>query len=148
MMLRFSDRRSTRRAPVIAALLALVLLLVACTPEQQAIGNHVNDSRRAVGGSELYFDAYLNEKAQAWAEHLARIGRLEHSHLPQGTRPGWRKLGENVGRGPSIAAVHQGFMGSPGHRANVLDPSFTHMGTGAAVGANGVVYVVQVFATY
>jgi len=32
--------------------------------------------------------------------------------------------------------VHEAFMDSPGHRANVLDPSFTHGGVGAAAADN------------
>lgn len=46
--------------------------------------------------------------------------------------------GENIGWNSgfedsySPVRVHEGFMGSPGHRANVLDPSFTHGGVGAA----------------
>ena len=39
----------------------------------------------------------LTRKAQAWAEHLARIGRLEHSNLSAGISYRWRSLGENVG---------------------------------------------------
>jgi uncharacterized protein YkwD len=62
--------------------------------------------------------------------------------------PGWTKLGENVGRGPSIDAVYDGFLQSPAHRANLLDSAFNWVGTGTAVAADGTVYVVQVFARY
>ena len=46
--------------------------------------------------------------------------------------------GENIGWNSgwsddqSPIKVHEGFMGSPGHRANVLEPRFTHGGVGAA----------------
>ena len=45
--------------------------------------------------------------------------------------------GENIGwnngysDGDSPVAIHEGFMASPGHRANILEPSFTHGGVGA-----------------
>ena len=45
--------------------------------------------------------------------------------------------GENIGwnsgwsDAESPVRVHEGFMGSPGHRANVLEPAFTHGGVGA-----------------
>ena len=45
--------------------------------------------------------------------------------------------GENIGwnngysDADSPVAIHQGFMDSPGHRANILEPSFTHGGVGA-----------------
>ena len=43
-------------------------------------------------------------------------------------------IGWNSGRGDaeSPVRVHEQFMASPGHRANVLDPRFTHGGVGAA----------------
>ena len=148
MMLRAPLRRPVRRASVVAVLLALVVLMVGCTPEQEAVRGHVNGSRRAAGVAELLPDSNINAKAQAWAEHLARAGRLEHSNVADGLVPGWRKLGENVGRGPSLESVHNGFLRSPAHRANLLDGSWTQMGTGVAVAADGMVYVVQVFAAY
>lgn len=50
--------------------------------------------------------------------------------------------GENIGWNSgftddySPVRVHEKFMESPGHRANVLDPSFTHGGVGAAAADN------------
>jgi hypothetical protein len=54
--------------------------------------------------------------------------------------------GENIGwnNGYSDAdspiAIHEGFMASPGHRANILEPSFTHGGVGAYA-ADGVMFL-------
>ena len=48
---------------------------------------------------------------------------------------------ENVGLAPSAAAVHQGWMQSPGHRKNMLSPEVDHVGI-AVVYARGVLYVV------
>ncbi len=50
--------------------------------------------------------------------------------------------GENIGWNSGLSdsaspvRVHEAFMESPGHRANVLDPSFTHGGVGAAAADN------------
>jgi uncharacterized protein YkwD len=50
--------------------------------------------------------------------------------------------GENIGWNSGLddsyspVRVHDAFMESPGHRANVLDPSFTHGGVGAAAADN------------
>jgi uncharacterized protein YkwD len=41
-------------------------------------------------------------------------------------------LGENVSQGDSASSTHQGLMDSPGHRATMLDPRFTHVGIGVA----------------
>lgn len=37
---------------------------------------------------------------------------------------------ENIGRGYGAAEIHRGLMGSPGHRANLLNPDVTHVGVG------------------
>ena len=41
--------------------------------------------------------------------------------------------------------VNDGWMHSPGHRANILNPDYTLMGIGARKGHNGRWYVAQVF---
>lgn len=54
--------------------------------------------------------------------------------------------GENIGwnnnypDADSPIKIHEGFMNSPGHRANVLEPSFTHGGVGAH-GADNVSFL-------
>jgi cysteine-rich secretory family protein len=45
-------------------------------------------------------------------------------------------MGENVAQADSAEAAHQGLMESPGHRANMLNPKFTHVGIGVAPRAN------------
>jgi hypothetical protein len=41
-------------------------------------------------------------------------------------------VGENISQGESAQSAHEGLMDSPGHRANMLDPRFTHVGIGVA----------------
>ena len=43
-------------------------------------------------------------------------------------------LGENVGLGKSTEEIHEGLMKSPGHRHNILNPYFTHVGIGVVFG--------------
>lgn len=113
------------------------------TAEQRRIAQLVNESRSAAGRRPLALHRTLRDKAQAWAQKMARDGRLSHSDLDQGVPPGWRSLGENVGYGVSISQVHRGFMSSGGHRANILG-NYNHLGTGYATG-HGRVWIVQVF---
>ncbi|HEX7095360.1 MAG TPA: CAP domain-containing protein [Acidimicrobiales bacterium] len=148
MTLTLRKRSLWRRLIAVVAVAAVVLISVGCTPEQLAVRDLVNASRRQAGLAELPIDVNANAKAQPWAEHLARIGRLEHSNLAEGMPPGWQKLGENVGRGPSLQAIQDAFMRSPGHRANILDPAWNSVGAGVAVAPDGTVYVVQLFARY
>jgi uncharacterized protein YkwD len=135
-------------ALLVPAVAALLLLLTGCTPEQQAVFDKVNASRAQAGMGALLPSPDAMNKAQAWADHIAQSGALAHSTLAAGMPEGWTKLGENVGRGPSIDAVYQGFLDSPGHRANLLDPTFNWVGTGVAISPDGTVVVVQVFARY
>jgi uncharacterized protein YkwD len=125
---------------------AVTLAAAACTPAPpDPVRDLVNQSRRSVGLPALIAHGQLDAKAQAWSEKLARDGRLSHSHLPSGITVQWKRLGENVGMGPTIESVHRAYLNSPSHRANILNSSFNHIGTGhTKVGST--VYTVHVFA--
>jgi uncharacterized protein YkwD len=56
---------------------------------------------------------------------------------------GW---GENIARGASTDEIVAAWMDSPEHRANILLPGFTHVGT-AVSGSGGSAYCTQVFLT-
>lgn len=134
----------------IAALLVLVMgaTLTSCrTSEQTRVADLVNQTRAQYGRSYLRDNLQLDQKAQAWAEYLARKNSLSHSNLPSGITYQWRSLAENVGYGGSIEQVHRAYMNSPGHRANILDPRWNYMGTGVAWRGNRV-FTVQVFMQY
>ena len=77
---------------------------------------------------------------------------------PQGQQPwdrvsaagisGWQSVGENIAYGyPTPEAVEDTWMNSPGHRANILNSGYTHIGVGA-YNDNGTLYWTQVFATF
>jgi uncharacterized protein YkwD len=54
--------------------------------------------------------------------------------------------GENIAWGyPSAQAVVNGWLSSPGHRANIEGASYTQTGVGVASGANGSLYWTQSF---
>jgi uncharacterized protein YkwD len=132
------------------ALLALLfgLVSVGCAPEQLELQHFVNGEREHLGLPALLPSPHAMAKAQAWAEEMASSGNLRHSDLAAGMPAGFRKIGENVGRGPDIESIHQAFMLSDGHRANVVDPEYNWIGTGYARSNTGVVYVAVVFARY
>lgn len=75
-------------------------------------------------------------------------GNLRHSELSDGVIGDWLVIGENVGYSGDIATVHQAFLESEGHRANILDPRFNWIGTGYAEGSDGRIWVSQVFVQY
>lgn len=143
--------RILRRACVLGAVSILFGALAGCNtnPEDRsAVIGFINSSRANAGLAALSDNPTLDVKADAWAQHLLDICDLEHSHLQDGAPADWRKLGENVGYGGSIDQVHTAYMNSPGHRANILDPSYNQVGAAAVWGdCNGShrVFTVQVF---
>jgi uncharacterized protein YkwD len=102
--------------------------------------------------------AALGDAALAHSRDMARHGYLAHSGT-DGTTPSdrighegyrWRIVGENVASGPTSAAeVMAGWLASPGHCENLMDPRFTDTGVAFTVEAKSAagVYWTQVFAT-
>ncbi|MFF0015513.1 CAP domain-containing protein [Streptomyces sp. NPDC005374] len=113
-----------------------------------------NRERAGAGLPPLAVDPLLARAAQAYSTDMA--ARAFYSHTsPEGTQP-WdraaaagstrRSIGENIACGQrSAAEVVEGWMNSPGHRANILKPAFTHIGIGFAGGGPAGTYWTQLF---
>nr|AFD03094.1 putative hypothetical protein [uncultured bacterium 8] len=113
-----------------------------------------NAERAAAGLPPLAEDPLLTRVAQAHSADM--VARAFYSHTtPDGSEP-WhraaaagstrRTIGENIACGQrSPAEVVQGWMDSPGHRANILKPAFTHLGVGFAGGGSAGTYWTQLF---
>lgn len=87
----------------------------------------VNQIRAYYGLHSLSSNGSLNATAQACAERMASSGQMTHSAYPGG----WSIWGENIAEGyGSSVSVFNAWMASPGHRANILRPTFTQMGIG------------------
>jgi uncharacterized protein YkwD len=141
-----SQRRAHRFGALLIAGLVLTLSVAACTPEGDRTNAVllVNGERGALGLPAMSWDDELGLKAQAWAQHLADIGQLGHSVLTDGVASEWTALGENVGEGADLEAIHDAFMRSRSHRAAILNPRFRAVGVGAVL-SNNVIFVVEVF---
>lgn len=141
------DHRSSTKRCMPGATVVLLALLALLTGCQRELGGKslqlINESRAAHGLPALRWDQQAAQKAQKWAERLARQGRLEHSNLSDGMT-GWRRLGENVGYHSSVENVHRLFLGSPTHRQTMLSRSYDAVGIGAVV-KDGRVWIVQVY---
>lgn len=133
-----------RRVAVVAVGLVALLLSGCLSKGQENALTHLNQDRRAYAKRSLGIHDQAQAKAQAWAERLAREGRLYHSNLSSGFNGGWCRLAENVGYGSSTASIQDAFMRSSGHRANALSSTWNGVGIGVAQNRSHV-YVVQVF---
>ena len=103
-----------------------------------------NGLRGSLGLGGLNTNGALVAKAQQWAEQMAAVGAISHSNLSDGAPEEWTRLGENVGRGPSVEAIDNALVASPDHYKNLTDPGFRYVGVGV-VNANGTLYVSEVF---
>lgn len=108
----------------------------------------VNQARAANNLGPLALDSSMSAVSTAWANQMAANGVMSHnpdysSQIPSG----WSRAAENVARGWSTpTAVHNAWMSSDGHRANILG-DFTHIGI-AFITAGGTTWAVENFAKY
>jgi len=148
-------RTTTSRARSAVTLLAVVLLatvVAGCMPAQErTFVDRTNSLRSSLGIPSLRENDVLTQKAEDWAHHLAAIGRLEHSDLSDGLGSlSWTALGENLAMSSptsdTLLTLFNMLASSPGHRAIMVNPDFTHMGVGLARDRDGKLWVVEVFA--
>lgn len=114
--------------------------------------------KRHAAAPPLAASVTLQRVALAHARDMASRGELDHAGrdgstpAARVTRAGyrWRVTGENIASGqPSAEIVVAGWLKSPRHCANIMDPDFTELGVSHAVGpgATGRIFWVQVFAS-
>jgi len=60
---------------------------------------------------------------------------------------GWRAIGENVGYNGSVDRAHAAFMASQGHRDNILNAGYSHVGIGV-VRSGSTVWITMNFVGY
>ena len=145
---------AARRLTSLGFLAALFGLLVVSNPAAAWAGPgeatflSATNSLRATNGLGPYRACTdLTAVARTWAAHMAATGVLAHNPSYQSQISNWQSLGENVGEGATVSAIHQALVASPGHRANLLSSRFTEIGIGTAVDASGRIYVDEVFRT-
>jgi uncharacterized protein YkwD len=111
---------------------------------------------RFAAAPPLAVSRQLDEAADRHARDMARRKFFEHRGS-DGSEPRdrvrrtgyqWRLTGENIALGPESAEeVVAGWLSSPGHCANIMEPRFRDIGVGLAVGRKrGQIYWVQEFA--
>ena len=144
-------------SPLRRLTLALVVVLVASSlgpvtalgsPSDEArFVDLMNASRRAAGLAPLTVDPDLIPDARRHTAEMIERGDIFHSSSAElaGATSGWTLLGENVGMGPNPDILHQAFMNSASHRANILG-AFNYVGVGADRAEDGTLFVTVIFA--
>lgn len=131
---------------------------------EQEVLRLVNVERARRGLSPVRLDGQLTAAARlesaAMAQsstHVGAAAALSHVQLGSTTPTletrldavgydQYRAAGENIAYGyRTPAQVVQGWMNSPAHRANILNPTYTSSGVAMAYGANGTIFWTQTF---
>lgn len=108
------------------------------TGEERQIVALINQSRSAAGGRPLAVDQRLSMVARAHSQDMARAWFFGHRSPTTGTvfdrlrtwRIPFRSASQNIAWASSPSEAHEMLMESPPNRANLLSPSFTHLGVG------------------
>jgi uncharacterized protein YkwD len=122
-----------------------------------ALLDRMNNARTQDGTGPLSRDAELDEVALARAKNLVANGYFDH-YAPDGESAFselgargiyYRLAGENLARNNyaenrTVEAAFDGLMGSPGHRANILERRYSVVGV-AVVRSGGMWIYVTVF---
>lgn len=102
-----------------------------------------NSARVHAGLPALTSSATLASLARGWSQHMAAAHQLSHNPGLAGAVAGWSTIGENVAEAPAgaTAATAQAlFLGSPDHRANILDPAYNRVGIGVTRASDGTMW--------
>ncbi|MFK0291244.1 CAP domain-containing protein [Streptomyces sp. NPDC090442] len=115
----------------------------------------VNAQRAQAGCAPLTVDRRIQAAAQAHSDDMAARNYYAHD-TPEGVDPGtrmtnagfhWQSWAENIFKSPKDPATAvDGWMNSPGHRANILNCSYKSTGVGVNLSSNGP-WWTQDFAT-
>ena len=111
----------------------------------------INEIRVINGLKPLTEDWQLSRVARYKSQDMKDIGYFSHTSPTYGSPfemmksfgISYRTAGENIAKGyPTPKAVVDAWMNSPGHRANILNSSYTHIGVGYVASGN---YWTQMF---
>ena len=136
-------------APPAASAAELSCLSTSVATVQKQILSEVNAARSSAGAKALTENAAIDTVAMKWSASQAGSNTMKHNPSYSSQMPtGWTAAGENVAYGYAYNKVTTAWLNSSGHRANILNKSFTHIGIGVACSSKGQAYYTQNFGAY
>ena len=114
----------------------------------------VNNERAAAGLNALSENSGLDNVATLKSEDMVKLDYFSHTSPTYGSpfqmltqfNISYTAAGENIAYGqPTPEDVMNGWMNSPGHRANILNVNYTQIGVGIAQKSNGQYVWTQEF---
>jgi uncharacterized protein YkwD len=102
------------------------------TPSERAFVRKMNAARADGELSRLRLDPEMSKVSKVHTRAMARKESLYHtsSSVLSKRVTNWVLLGENVGVGGTVSSLHEAFMNSAPHRANVMLKQFKYVGVG------------------
>ena len=110
----------------------------------RAMAKKVNKARANHGRVKLTLDPELSKVARSHSKTMAKKSSLYHTKNLGEKVTNWKSLGENVGYGSAVKQLHKLFMGSSGHRANILKAAYRYVGVGSTR-KDGTLWITVVF---
>jgi len=139
--------RPTFRSLVIVMAVTIMVMgmaIPAFAGPEGTLVSKINSSRAANGLAplETYWD--ITDDARAQSARMMDRGEIYHNPSLSSATGVWQRLGENVGMGVDLNALHSAFMNSSAHRGNILG-DYNYVGVGVETDAAGVNWVTVIF---
>ena len=120
--------------------------------EERQLLQLVNQARSQQRLGPVKWDPALAAAAQQHAQWVARSPQLSHQYpgepdlAERASKAGahFHEIAENVAQGQSVDQLHEEWMNSPHHKANILDPNITSIGV-AIVRRGDTLFAVEDF---
>ena len=121
--------------------------------QEQTAGNLVNSDRARYALPALTLDPALCRIARIKSQDMRDNQYFAHTSPTYGdVRSMLRRFGyaytaagENIAHHATVEKAQAAFLSSPGHRRNIMSGTYTKVGMGAAIDAQGYVYLTQIF---
>lgn len=120
------------------------------TSDEKEVFDLINKQRTANGLSALKVDSEVQRVAKIKAQDMVNNGYFSHNSPTYGTpfqmlqsfKVSYKTAGENIAGNSSNSGAVNAWMNSSGHKANILNSSFTHTGIGVVSSPKyGKIYV-------
>jgi hypothetical protein len=119
---------------------------------EQFLFSAANAERASRGLRPLHWDETLHRAAQRHAAEMVSRESISHQYpgepdlaqRGEGAGAHFSVISENVALAPSAPEIHDAWMKSPGHRANLLDPRLDSVGI-SVLRRDGDLYAVEDF---
>ncbi len=119
------------------------------TQDEQLMLDLVNEERTRRGLQPLRIDMEVVRLARMKSQDMVDLGYFSHQSPTYGcpfdmlraAGISYTRAGENIAGASQTERAHANLMNSPGHRANILNSSYTHVGIGIVDGSRyGKIY--------